>query len=280
MLRLAAACGGFALALGLAGVVGCSRAVMAHADESPLIGALAKLEKFPIPQRRVGFVSPLPISDTVPYMFYGAFRDRVMLVQESLHLRGYDVASARAALHDLDHALTGMTTHGVELIVIGGSVLSFAYDRATLLERLREASHKLGVPVTTDMEATVQMMRHAGVHKVAVAHRLNGLDDKALTDYLTAAGFAVEGIVGPQLVIATRAGSPTDENLAFALTGEAAGQLHPRADGILFLGGSTINYPYLSVIQRTTGKPVFNNTMAFLDYVDSWLTSNPRKRVP
>jgi maleate cis-trans isomerase len=280
MLRLAAACGGFALALGLAGVAGSSRAVMAHSDESPLMGALAKLERFPIPQRRVGFVSPLPISDTVPYMFYGAFRDRVMLVQESLHLRGYDVASARAALHDLDHALTGMTTHGVELIVIGGSVLSFAYDRATLLERLREASHKLGVPVTTDMEATVQMMRHAGVHKVAVAHRLNGLDDKALTDYLTAAGFAVEGIVGPQLVIATRAGSPTDENLAFALTGEAAGQLHPRADGILFLGGSTINYPYLSVIQRTTGKPVFNNTMAFLDYVDSWLTSNPRKRVP
>jgi maleate cis-trans isomerase len=280
MLRLAAACGGLALALWLAGVVGFSRTVMAHSDESPLIGALAKLEKFPIPQRRVGFVSPLPISDTVPYMFYGAFRDRVMLVQESLQLRGYDVASARAALRDLDHALTGMTTHGVELIVIGGSVLSFAYDRATLLERLREASHKLGVPVTTDMEAAVQMMRHAGVHKLAVAHRLNGLDDKALTDYLTAAGFAVEGIVGPQLVIATRAGSPTDENSAFALTGEAAGQLHPRADGILFLGGSTINYPYLSVIQRTTGKPVFNNTMAFLDYVDSWLTANPRKRVP
>jgi maleate cis-trans isomerase len=280
MLRLAAACGGLALALWLASVVGSSRAVMAHSDESPLIGALAKLEKFPIPQRRVGFVSPLPISDTVPYMFYGAFRDRVMLVQESLQLRGYDVTSARAALRDLDHALTGMTTHGVELIVIGGSVLSFAYDRATLLERLREASHKLGVPVTTDMEAAVQMMRHAGVHKLAVAHRLNGLDDKALTDYLTAAGFAVEGIVGPQLVIATRAGSPMDENSAFALTGEAAGQLHPRADGILFLGGSTINYPYLSLIQRTTGKPVFNNTMAFLDYVDSWLTANPRKRVP
>ena len=280
MLRLAAACGGFALGLVLAGAAGPSRAVMAHPDESPLIGALAKLEKFPIPQRRVGFVSPLPISDTVPYMFYGAFRDRVMLVQESLQLRGYDVASARAALRNLDHALTGMKTHGVELIVIGGSVLSFAYDRAALLERLREASHKLGVPVTTDMEATVQMMQRAGVHKLAVAHRLNGLDDKALTDYLVAAGFTVEGIVGPQLVIATRAGSATDEDSAFALTGEAAGQMHPRADGILFLGGSTINYPYLSVIQRTTGKPVFNNTMAFLDYVDSWLTANPRKRVP
>ena len=157
-------------------------------------------------------------------MFYGTFRDRVMLVQELLHLRGYDVASARAALRDLDHALTGMKAHGVELIVIGGSVLSFAYDRATLLERLREASHKLGVPVTTDMEATVQMMQHARVHTLAVAHRLNGLDDKALTDYLTAAGFAVEGIVGPQLVIASRAGSATDENSAFALTGEAAGQ--------------------------------------------------------
>jgi maleate cis-trans isomerase len=276
MLRLAAACGGFALAVLAAGA---STLVMAQSEGPPLIGALARLERFPTPQRRVGFVSPLPISDTVPYMFYGAFRDR-MLVQESLQLRGYDVASARAALRDLDHVLTGMKTHGVELIVIGGSVLSFAYDRATLLERLQEASHKLGIPVTTDMEATVQMMQRAGVHKLAVAHRLNGLDDKALTDYLTAAGFAVEGIVGPQLVIATRAGMTTDEESVFALTGEAAGQLHPRADGILFLGGSTINYPYLSVIQRATGRPVFNNTMAFLDYVDAWLTANPRKWVP
>ncbi len=279
MLRLAAACGGFALAL-LAGAVGPSRAVMAQSDAPPLTGSLARLEKFPPPERRVGFVSPLPISDTVPYMFYGAFRDRVMLVQDSLQLRGYDVAAARAALHDLDHALTRIKAHGVELIVIGGSVLSFAYDRATLLERLREASHKLGVPVTTDMEATVQMMQRAGVHKLAVAHRLKGLDDKALTDYLGAAGLSVEGIVGPQLVIATRAGTAADEDSSFALTGEAAGQLYPRADAILFLGGSTINYPYLSMIQRTTGKPVFNNTMAFLDYVDSWLTANPRKRVP
>ena len=40
--------------------------------------------------------------------------------------------------------------------MIGGSVLSFAYDRATLLARLEKASQKLGVPVTTDMEATVR----------------------------------------------------------------------------------------------------------------------------
>ena len=159
-----------------------------------------------------------------------------------------------------------------ELIVIGGSVLSFAYERATLLERLREASHKLGVPVTTDMEATVQMMQRAGAHKLAVAHRLNGLDDKALTDYLTAAGFAVEGIVGPQLVIATRAGMTTDEESAFALTGEAAGQLHPRADGILFLGGSTINYPYLSVIQRATGSRCSTTRWR------SWITSTAGSR--
>ena len=280
MLRLAAACGGVALALLLAGTAVDAGVLMAQGDGPPFSGALARLEKLPPPQRRVGFVSPLPISDTVPYMFYGAFRERVMLVEQSLQLRGYDVASARAALHDLDHALAGIQTRGVELIIIGGSVLSFAYDRATLLERLHEASHKLGVPVTTDMEATVQTMQRAGVHKLAVAHRLNGLDDKALTDYLVDAGFTVEGIVGPQLVIASRAGTSTDENAVFAQTGQAAGQMYKHADAILFLGGSTINYPYLAVIQRTTGKPVFNNTMGLLDYVDSWLTANPPKRVP
>jgi hypothetical protein len=254
--------------------------VMAQKSAPALAGALARLEAFPPPQRRVGFVSPLPISDTVPYMFYGTFRSRVMLIDQSLQLRGYDTASAREALGELDHALAGIKGRGGELIVVGGSVLSFAYDRPALLTRLEEASQKLGVPVTTDMEATVQVMRRAGVRKLAVAHRLNGLDDGALTDYLVAAGFTVEGIVGPQLVIATRAGTTPDEGSVFAATGAAAGQLYPAADGILFLGGSTINYPYLAAIQRATGKPVFNNTMGFLDYVETWLTANPVKRAP
>src|SRR5438067_4365279 len=82
--------------------------VMAQGNAPPLAGALAHLEKFPPPQRRVGFVSPLPISNTVPYMFYGAFRQGVMLVEGSLALRGYDTASARAALGELDHTLAGV----------------------------------------------------------------------------------------------------------------------------------------------------------------------------
>jgi hypothetical protein len=254
--------------------------VMAQKSAPPPAGALARLEAFPPPQRRVGFVSPLPISDTVPYMFYGTFRSRVMLIEQSLQLGGYDTSSARAALGELDHALSGIKNRGVEMIVIGGSVLSFAYPRPALLARLEDTSRKLGVPVTTDMEATVQVMRRAGVHRLAVAHRLNGLDDSALTSYLVAAGFAVEGIVGPQLVVASRAGSTPDEGSVFAATGEAAGQLYPAVDGILFLGGSTINYPYLAAIQRATGKPVFNNTMGFLDYVETWLTANPVKRAP
>jgi maleate cis-trans isomerase len=270
----------FALvACALIGACGWVAPVMAQHNAPPLAGALAHLEKFPPPQRRVGFVSPLPISDTVPYMFYGTFRHGVMLVEGSLQLRGYDVESARTALGELDRTLVGVKNRGAELIVIGGSVLSFAYDRQTLLTRLQEASQKLGVPVTTDMEATVLMMQAAGVHKVAVAHRLNGLDERALTDYLVAAGFGVEGIVGPQLVVATRAGKAPDENALFAQTGEAAGQMHPGADAILFLGGSTINYPYLAAIQRTTGKRVFNNTMGLLDYVDNWVSAHP-KRAP
>jgi hypothetical protein len=269
-----------ALELALLCGLGCLDQVMAQNGAPPLVGALARLEAFPPPQRRVGFVSPLPISDTVPYMFYGTFRSRVMLIEQSLQLRGYDTASARAALSELDHALAGIKGRGVELVVIGGSVLSFAYARPALLARLEDASRKLGVPVTTDMEATVQVMRRAGVHKLAVAHRLNGLDDHALTDYLAAAGLTVEGIVGPQLVIATRAGATPDESSVFAATGEAAGKLYPAAEGILFLGGSTINYPYLAAIQRASGKPVFNNTMGFLDYVETWLTSNPVKRTP
>jgi maleate cis-trans isomerase len=242
---------------------------------APLAGALNKLDGFPMPQRRVGFVSPLAINDTVPYMFYGAFRDRVMMVTQTLSLTGYDIESARKALGELDQALAGITKRGAEMIVVGGSVLSFAYDRPTLLARLAAASEKLGVPVTTDMEATVMIMQRAGIRKVAVAHRLNGLDNKALADYLAAAGFSLEGISGP----ASPPGSTAQgETAIFAELGIAAGKSFPQADGILFLGGSTVNYPYLAEIQRETGKRVFNNTMGMFDYMQEWIDANPAKK--
>jgi maleate cis-trans isomerase len=264
-----------------AAVVGallCYAPTMAQAqpmsNSPPLTGALKRLDGFPPPQRRVGFVSPLAINDTVPYMFYGAFRDRVMLVTQTLSLTGYDIESARKALNELDQALTGITKRGAEMIVVGGSVLSFAYDRPALLSRLIDASNKLGIQVTTDMEATVEMMQRADMRRVAVAHRLNGLDERALTNYLSAAGFSVEGVVGP----ASPPGSTAvGETAIFTELGITAGKLYPNADCILFLGGSTVNYPYLAAIQRGTGRPVFNNTMGLLDYVADWIERNPAK---
>ena len=265
-------------AIVLVATLACAGATMAQAQDNkpaPLVGALKKLDGFPVPERRIGFVSPLAINDTVPYMFYGAFRDRVMMVTQTLSLTGYDIESARKALNDLDQALTGIAKRGAEMIVVGGSVLSFAYDRPTLLSRLSAASEKLGVPITTDMEATVLTMQRAGVKKVAVGHRLNGLDNNALEAYLVAAGFTLEGVSGPN----PPAGSTAQgETAIFTEIGLAAGRQFPAADCMLFLGGSTVNYPYLAAIQRGTGKPVFNNTMGLLDYVDAWLAANPPKK--
>src|SRR5215470_12808086 len=97
-----------ALVLALLCAHSCLDQVMAQKSAPPPAGALARLEAFPPPQRRVGFVSPLPVSDTVPYMFYGTFRSRVMLVEQSLQLGGYDTASARAALGELERALASI----------------------------------------------------------------------------------------------------------------------------------------------------------------------------
>jgi hypothetical protein len=135
-----------ALVLALLCAHSCLDRVMAQKSAPPLAGALARLEAFPPPQRRVGFVSPLPISDTVPYMFYGTFRSRVMLIEQSLELRGFDTAAARAALGELDHVLSGIKSRGVEMIVIGGSVLSFAYPRPRPAVPSRRREPKAGSP--------------------------------------------------------------------------------------------------------------------------------------
>ena len=122
---------------------GCTSFMAIAQDKNPvppLAGALKKLDGFALPERRLGFVSPIAINDTVPYMFYGAFRERVMMVTQTLSLAGYDIESARKAMNELDQALSGITKRGAEMIVVGGSVLSFAYDRPTLLQRLETAS--------------------------------------------------------------------------------------------------------------------------------------------
>jgi maleate cis-trans isomerase len=231
------------------------------ASGAPLRGALGKLEGFPVPERRIGFVSPLAIADVVPYMFYATFRERVMLVMQTLSLAGYDRESARAALADIETVLAGIARNGAEMIIIGGSVLSFAYDRPQLLSRLTTARAKLGIPVTTDMEAAAETMRAAGVRSVAVGHRLPGVNSEAMTKYFQAAGFSVAGIVGPN---AGTKRDPSNDPEVHLEIGQTAARLHPDADAIFILGGSFVNYPCFVEIQRSTGKPGFNNTMGLI----------------
>ena len=258
-------------------VLAAAVAFQAVAEEPSFRDTLRRLDGFPEPTRKVGFVQPLPITDTIPYMFYGAFPHGVILVEQSIQLASYDRESARAALGRLDETLASIAKRGVEMIVVGGSVLSLAYDRPTLLARLKTASDSLRLPITTDMEATVGAMQKAGVRKAAVAHRLAGIDTEGLRAYLKDAGIELLGVVGPGLPPGAAA---KDDTAYFTALGLAAARNHPEADAILVLGGSSVFHPAVAAIERGSGKPVFNNGIGFLYAVDAWLKGSAPKRNP
>jgi hypothetical protein len=224
-----------------------------------------QLTTLPYPTHRIGYLAPVAVTDVVPYVFYRAFPDGPVLVQQDLGLRGYDSPAVWAAFERMQDVLDTFAAKDLDLLVLGGSVLSFAFERAQLLTRLAAIADHVHAPATTDVEATVAAMQEEGVTRVVVAHRLSGLADASVERYLGDAGLEVLGVVADP--------APPEQNVrsdygTAAARAEALAartiERHPGAEGLFLLGGSWIVQPVAARLEAATGVRVFNNVTGFV----------------
>jgi hypothetical protein len=218
-----------------------------------------------MPRVCLGYLSPFALTDVVPYVFYQGVPPEVMLVVQDMGLRSYEPPAVWVAFEMLDEVIGQFAAKSVDLLVLGGSVLSMSADRVGLRTRLDRIASGVGAPVVTDMDVTVAAMVAEGVERVAVAHRLKGVDDAAVHHYFAEHGIAVAGVVSepgdPRHNLAGSHAAATED--AHRL-GALALRRHLDVDGLVLLGGSWIAQQPAALLGAEFGVPVFNNLSALV----------------
>jgi len=216
------------------------------------------------PWLRVGYVSPHPLVDTLPYEFYLMAPPGVMMASAGLEIEDYTTAAVEKQLPLLDGRVDMLVKRGVGPVVISGVPVAMALGRERMRGVLADLAKRWRRPCDTDAEAIIAGARHLGVRRVGLATRWNNAMNDTLADYLAAAGIEVVHCASSGRSMAENASldDETGIRLAVDLGGEALGP--STAEAVVMPGGRWITLGPVRELEERFGKPVITNHTAGL----------------
>jgi arylmalonate decarboxylase len=217
------------------------------------------------PWLRVGYVSPHPLVDTLPYEFYLMAPLGVMMAAACLEIGDYTAEAIEEQLPFLDSRIEMLIKRGVGHVIISGVPIALALGRERTRDLLAEISGRFKLPCDTDAEAIIAGAKRLGVGKVGLATRWNAAMNESLAAYLGAAGIEVSQRASSARTMAENAAldDETGIRLAIELGSQAFGG--PGApDAIIMPGGRWITVGVVRELEERFGRPVITNYSAGL----------------
>lgn len=156
-----------------------------------------------------------------------------------------------------------LAQQGAQRITLAGLPIASQLGRARVLDLMAETARKTGVTADSHAEATVAALSHFGAKRIAVASRWSDQLNKALTAYLTQAGFEVLTITGVGQWAKQAFSMSIDEGvkLSFQL-GREAMRKAPDADVLLLAGGAWRSLAAVPILEEDYQLPVITNPIA------------------
>jgi maleate cis-trans isomerase len=212
------------------------------------------------PWFRLGYVTPHPLVDNVPYQFYRFAPDGVMLLLANLEIADYSIEAVEAELPLFWKHAEELARAGADRIVLTGVPVSAALGRERARALATEASATVGVPVTTDLESISAAAQHLGAERVALATRWHGPLNDAVAEYLGLAGIEVVGREASGRTMAENATLKAAEGMRLASElGRAALAAAPSAQALILPGGRWLSIHAIGELEAEFGKPVLLN---------------------
>lgn len=217
------------------------------------------------PWLRVGYVSPHPLVDTLPYEFYLMAPPGVMMTAACLEIRDYTAEAVDEQLSFLDSRIEMLVKRGAGPIIISGVPIALALGRGRMRDLLSEIGERWERPCDTDAEAIVAGAGHLSVRKVGLATRWNGAMNEALTAYLSAAGIEVVHCASSGRTMAENAGLDDETGMQLAVDlGSQAFSSAGSPDAVIMPGGRWITVDAVRTLEERFGRPVITNYSAGL----------------
>ncbi|MGH8634617.1 MAG: hypothetical protein ACRET7_10870 [Burkholderiales bacterium] len=212
------------------------------------------------PWYRLGYVTPHPLVDNVPYQFYRIAPDGVMLMLANLEISDYTVEAVEHELPLFWKHAGALAKAGANRIVLTGVPVSAALGRERVLAMMAEAQRRAGAPLDTDLEAIAAAARHLGVERVALATRWHRPLNDAVARYLKSAGVEVVGQQASGRTMAENANLGPADGMRLAIElGRAALAAAPMAQGLILPGGRWLNIHAVALLEAEFDKPVLLN---------------------
>jgi len=212
------------------------------------------------PWFHLGYVTPHPLVDNVPYQFYRIAPDGVMLMLANLEIDDYTMEAVEHELPLFWKHAGALAKAGANRVVLTGVPVSAALGRARVLAMIAEAPRRAGVPLDTDLEAIAAAARHLGVERVALATRWHQPLNDAVARYLKLAGVEVVGQQASGRTMAENASLGAADGMRMAIElGRAALTSAPTAQGLILPGGRWLSIHAVALLEAEFGKPVFLN---------------------
>jgi maleate cis-trans isomerase len=209
---------------------------------------------------RLGYTSPLFLTENFPYEFYKAAPDGVRLVLTTLAIHLYNQDEIERSHEITLDAARKMAKAGVDLIVLGGVPLNLSLGYDGLNRTMRDLEAEVGVKVTSSLTMQMKALNTLGARKIAVGHPIP--ETKSIYgEYLTHFGFELIGQLGADRTVSTQSMLPSDAALDLA---RALVRKYPDADTIYFPSPHWSTLSSIKQIEDELGVTVVSAMLAIL----------------
>lgn len=182
---------------------------------------------------RIGYTSPPAATEVFPYEFYKIVPEGVTLVITTLAISQLNSDEVDRSYEISVRAASQMAETGIDLMVFGGVPINVSRGYDNVEDLIRATREKIGVPVTTSLNAQMNALKALGARKVGVVHPFaeEDMHTNMHMESLERHGFkmtAIRGAGRPAVELGT---IPADAPLSLA---REMKQAYPEIDTITF----------------------------------------------
>ncbi len=179
---------------------------------------------------RIGYTSPLFLTESFPYEFYKVMPEGVRLVLTTLAIHVYSPEEVRKSLEITMDAARKMAKAGVDLVILGGVPLNFSLGYEGLQSTMDGLQKEIGVQVSSSLTMQMKALKTLGARKIAVGHPIP--ETKSIYgEYLSHYGFEMLGQLGAGRTVSNQSMQPPDAALQLGRKLKAE---FPDADTLYF----------------------------------------------
>ena len=211
---------------------------------------------------RIGILSPSVFE--VPSDWNLILPRDFSLVATGLNVQAHTPEEFDKAIGALESTLTVFVAEEVDAILVGGITLATQRGYSAEQDVMSALSKRLGLAITTGMQASVQALHHLKARKIVIATAYKETINEAVKRYYEDSGLEVVGIRGHNVTKPVeQVKLPEDTS---AKVGQTLFEEHPESDAVLLQG----RWPSVACVERLEteiGRPVVATVAASLWWV-------------